>query len=151
MAAISTRNARVRVTELTTNTVANILATHWTVEVRSDEIDVTNFETGGFAQFLPSYVEAHISVDGFYETGGTPFTNGIAGAGLILSGNYVSIFCYMNRQNVLNNAFRFDAAWIMTASGSSAVRDAARVSFTAKNFGQFFYPGPIAFSGISTE
>lgn len=147
MPAISTRNARVEVFIWDAGVTVVLLATRWSVEARSDEIDVTNFETGGFAEFLPGYVEANISVDGFYEKEGTPFAYNI-GTPMINAGNYVGLTLYASRDAGGVDYFDFPKAFILSATGEAAVRDAARVSFTARNFGPFEYPGAVTFSGI---
>jgi hypothetical protein len=148
MPPISTRNARVTVTNQVTSQSANILATRWVVEVKADEIDTTTFESGGYAEFLPSYVQADISVDGFYESGGSPFAYD-AGVDLCCAGSYVALDLYSHRTGAAGtDGFFFPAAYILTASGATAVRDAARVSFTAKNVGSFTYPGGVTFAGV---
>lgn len=147
MPIISTRNAAVVITSLGDNLPIVISATQWTVEVRADEIDITNFETGGFAQFLPSYVEAHISVDGFYNTSTNPFGPN-SPEPLIMAGNKVKLQLYYLNPTTNNDLFTFPEAFIMSATGGSAVRDAGRVSFTARNYGAFSYPTGITFSGI---
>lgn len=40
-------------------------ATMWSIEIVADEIDVTNFETGGFVDYIGSYVQANWNFDAF--------------------------------------------------------------------------------------
>lgn len=147
MPAFSTRNARVEVGTASVPT-QRIRATRWSVEIRSDEIDVTNFETGGFAEFLPGYVEATFSVDGFWERGGFPFQQGGI---LVAAGNLVEVTLYAHRSTDNDDWFYFPQAFILSCAGESAVRDAARVSFTGRNFGEFQYPLGLVFSGVDPD
>jgi hypothetical protein len=151
MPAVSTRNARVQVA-LASNPadLQTILGTRWTVDVHSDEIDVTNFESGGFTQHIPSYVEASISVDGFYEPIAFPFVEGgVGGSALVAAGEFLYIKLFATRANA-NDYFLFPKALVLTAHAEASVRDAVRVSFTAKNYGTFTYPGSLVFNGIET-
>lgn len=145
MPAVSTRNARVLVKELTNGIQSVILGTRWTVDVNADEIDVTNFESGGFVEYLASYLQAMISVDGFYEPVGFPIaTNGFA---FCAPGNFVELTLYATRANA-QDFFHFPRAVVLTAHTEAAVRDAVRVSFTARNDGKFDYPSGLTFAGV---
>jgi len=138
MAIISSKNARVRIDS------TNFAATKWSVDVKADEIDITNFETGGFKDYLTSYVEAMISIDLFYDT-----TNGPFDTNLLSVGSQPAILLFTQRDTA-QEFFSFPASIILSANVSAEVRDAVRVSVTARNKGAFLYPGnAVAFTGIS--
>jgi len=138
MAIISSKNARVRIDG------TNFAATKWSVDVKADEIDITNFETGGFKDYLTSYVEAMISIDLFYDTTSGPFDTN-----LLSVGSQPVILLYTQRDTA-QEFFSFPASIVLSANVSAEVRDAVRVSVTARNKGAFLYPGnAVAFTGIS--
>lgn len=144
MPTISTRKARVQINGTT------MLATRWTCEVKADEIDVTTFESGGFAEFIPSYVEANYSVDAFWDPAVNVF---LGNPPLVAAGSIATnLTLYMKRDAVDGNpvqAFIFPFAYIMTCSVETATRDALRYNFSGRNYGAFSYPGGVVFSGIN--
>lgn len=140
MPACSTKNSRV--TAGLANTV--LQAYKWTVEVRADEIDVTNFESGGFTDYLTSYVDAMGTVDAFWDKDDNqPFDD----PPQLLPGQQTNLTLYMHTD--LLNYFRFPIAIILSSTVDAAVRDVVRYNFTFRNKGPFYYPGEISFTGIT--
>lgn len=158
MPAISTRNARVSITPLDANGVAivggvvyNVLATNCTIDVMAAEIDVTTFESVGFEQYLPSYVGAHISVDGFYDFPNRPFLNAVGVQGIVAAAR-LAMTISPNRAPAIGGGaaevWFFPDSFVMTVHHGMAVKDAGRVSFTARNNGAFSYPTGLTFAGV---
>lgn len=141
MAAISARKARVTIGG------TNLLATKWTVEIKSDEIDVTNFESGGFADYMTTYVDAMVTVDAFYD----PANNPHGDPPNILTGNILEDVELWTKTTIVAENFSFPLLLVLSCTVDAAVRDAVRISFTGRNKGPFVYPGSITFSGVDED
>ena len=155
MAAISTKNGLV---DIGGN---SMLSPKWTVEISADEIDVTTFESGGFTDYITSYVDANVSIDCFYDLGENPFDPNAAPS--ILVGKVVYCKLWLVRTGGRNglpignaNAapvncnFHFPSLLITRLNSVVAVRDAVRYDFNGRNKGYFLYPGAVTYSGIET-
>lgn len=135
---ISCKNSRVQL-----NGANTYYATKWTVDIKADEIDVTNFESGGFTEYITAYVDSNISVDSIWNAAVNDFT----AAGQINTGRVIT-----NLKLFLSTAagapcFTFPSAIIISVTPDASVRDAMRYSFTARNQGSFSYPGGLVFNG----
>jgi len=140
MAACSTKNARVEVG----TPFSTLEATKWTVEARADEIDVTNFESGGYTDYLTSYIDANGTVDAFWDKStNVPF----ADPPLVLPGNQLAVRLHLHK-NTVDAYYDFPVAIILSSSVDAAVRDVIRYNFTFRNKGYFVYPGATLFNGI---
>lgn len=144
MGAISTRNGRVMI-GATSSTTA-VLAARWSVEFTSDEVDVTNFEGGGFAEWIPSHVDAKVSFDGFYDLSADPFNSASPG---LVAGTIIACRLYMRRTGNLN--FYFPKLSLFNVNVEAGVRDAVRYSVMGKNLGQFLYTNNFSFSGMDYD
>jgi hypothetical protein len=143
MAVSSTKNARVSVIPYGGGASSDLIATKWTVEVRADEIDITNFESGGFTDYLTSYVDAMGTVDGFWDkANNAPF----AGPPSILVGDQPALTLYMHTENL--NYYRFPVVIILSSTTDVSVRDVVRYNFSFRNKGIFYYPEEQAYTGI---
>lgn len=139
MPAISTKKCKVQIDGVT------LLANKWTVEIHADEIDVTTFESGGFAEYLASYVDAMVTVDAFWDPDDNPFAN----APDITVANELSEVKLFLRRAEANDCFVFPTLVVLSCVTDAVVRDAIRFNFTGRNKGVFYYPGNVVFSGIT--
>lgn len=120
---------------------------------------MTNFETGGFVEYIGSYVQANWNFDIFKDSGESEFNAGATG---INAGKELTDLrmWYTGRKVFRGNlgqaagnedCFYFPRAVILGVTPSSAVRDAHRISVRGRNQGVFYYPEGVEYSGIDCD
>lgn len=137
--AFSAKNARIL---YSTNTW--LLATKWTINVKVDELDYSNFESQGYTVYTGGLWDADISFDAFVDGGGTdPFSTGA----VLTPGNVVGPFKFYLANTTaaasvgnnvvvpptsLPNFWSFPSLFIATVNMDTEVRGFVRYSVTAK-------------------
>lgn len=143
MPAFSARNSRIRFEGV------GILGLKWTVNTKVDEIDVSNFEGGGYADYIGGLWEADISFDAIVDS-----------AAII--GNFITIYAgkttgvvdfYMDigtavspyaavvtTQPATTRRLTFPSLLITSVSIDAEVRSFVRMSVSAKNKGSYSLP-----------
>ncbi len=165
MSAYSARNARVTVTSAGAVTT-NLMATKWTVNMKVDELDVSNFEGFGYVDYIPGLWEADISFDAIWGSGaaavvptaslgGTTALSAAAEQPLVppifYPGTYTGIRLFMDSGRATDpagaamasndaTAWSFPKCLICSASHDAEVRGFIKYSITAKNKGIFSLP-----------
>lgn len=129
-----------------------LLATKWTVEIRADEIDITNFESGGFTEQETGYIDATITFDAFWECNLNIFEEDPP---QIIPGTKHNVKCYIRGTParavavpaaavIPDEHFTFTCAKCITCNVTSAVRDVARYDAVFRNNGEFTLPGEVS-------
>lgn len=145
MPAFSARNARISLEGV------NLLGLKWTVNAKVDEVDVSSFESYGYADYIGGLWEADISFDAIHNGGVTALTNLYPGR-ITVSPSYfyldagTSLQVYNNAVTIASAAngrrFIFASLLISSVSVDAEVRSFVRLSVTAKAKGPFTYPSP---------
>lgn len=131
MAAFSARLSRVDVDGV------KILANRWTANVKTDELDVTTFESDRYGDFIPGIVEADVSVEGFFDSANNPHED----PPNIRAGAVITLTLYTD--DVASDHFDFPFFLVTSCSVEAEVRGALRISFTGRNKGIFRMPGAV--------
>jgi hypothetical protein len=139
MAFFSAKNARVQING------ANLFAMRWTITVKTDDLDVTNFETGGFGTYFGGIIDADITCDAVWDSVQDPFNNPpaiqpavILGNGQVGAGATVKFFLDFVNLGVF---WSFAGILITSVTQDTDVRGFIKYSFSAKNAGgQFLMP-----------
>ena len=140
MAAFSARNARVIYEGLA------LLALKWTVNVKADELDVSNMESQGYADFIGGLWEADISIDAIVDSANAAF--------YIWPGKSTSTVTFYfdsgTARKITNNnqydasttakTIAFNSLFISSVNVDAEVRGFVRMSISAKNKGYFQMP-----------
>ncbi len=124
-----------------------IVAHKWTVNVKTDDIDATNFEGAGYAEQITGMVSADVTIEFLYDSIRTPF--GViehsklfpSMSALGVNGyNYNVVELFPNA--IANNAssFTFPQLTLLDVNVDSSVHDAIKVTLTCKSDGVFTYP-----------
>lgn len=131
MPAFSGKQARVSVNGI------NLPANKWTVNLKTDELDVTTFENGGFANFTYGVHEADVSFEAFWTTLVNPTSN----PPKIQIGADVPCIIYLDSGLVstANTSFTFNFPHLLITSLSvdTSVRDVVKYSVSGKARGNF--------------
>jgi hypothetical protein len=141
MASFAARNARCEINGV------KWYARKWTVNLKADELDVTTFEDGGYANFLAGMVTAEINVEGFFQDNLSPLSNLSLYPGSILT----NLKLYLNNAAGLANAwpnngflpasfFLFPSVIVLSADTMADVKGALEFNFNARNKGSFTMP-----------
>jgi hypothetical protein len=128
MAAFSAKNARVKING------TFYKAMKWAVKVKVDEVDISNFETGGYADYTSGLLEAEISVEGFYDSGNPPYPNLTPGS--ILS----NVLLYVDFVNIPGSFWSFPSVLVFDTDNDAEARGTVKFSFRGKNKGTFSFP-----------
>jgi hypothetical protein len=134
---ISCKKSRVRLDGI------DLYANRWSIEIRADELDVTNFESDGYVEYITAYVDATITVDALWDTAFNDFS--LAGGGVNVGRSIDTCRFYLNRDAGL--LFEFSTIVIVSVTPEASVRDVMRYSFTARPRGSWIYPGGLEFTG----
>jgi hypothetical protein len=143
MAAFSARNARIIFDSV------NLLGLTWTINAKVDEVDVSNFEGEGYADYIGGLWEADISFDAIHYGGSVASTT-------LFPGRITSGYFYLDAgtaKAVYNNAvseasaasgryFYFSSLLVTSINVSAEIRSFVKLSVSAKNKGKFTYPMP---------
>ncbi len=127
-------------------------AYHWSVNTKTDDADVTSFESGGFEEWLSNvgnagagYVTspgnytvlgADISVEAFWDASKNPISS--VGVLKIVPGTLISLGLYINR--VLNRRWTFPSVKVSTASVDAEVKGGVKFNFSGKGDGVWQVP-----------
>ena len=134
-AGFSAKNARVNIG------AKNLSATKWTVNVKTDELDISNFETATpgsnlYADYTFGLQEAEVSVDAVWDGNNDPHSDP---PNITAGGVLTNLKLYLDFVN-LTNFWLFPSFQIFTVSVDADVRGIVKYSFTGKNKGTFSYP-----------
>lgn len=146
MAAFSARNARISYEG------TNLLGLKWSINVKVDEIDVSNFEGRGYVDYIGGLWEADVSFDAIVDNsraGPGNFTQIWPGK-LTLpvifyfdagTARHVTTAALVASATVpATRGFLFGSLLITSVSVEAEVRSFVRMSVTAKNAGLFSMP-----------
>lgn len=129
-----------------------LFATRWAVLVRSAEIDITNFEDNGFANYVTIYQEAEIDIEAMYPRTGA--LDGAGGAAVWPHANppnikggteLTNVLLYTDRTGTWQGAlvaWNFPSIVVIELRSEQTVRDAVKYSFRARAQGEFTYMNP---------
>lgn len=138
MAGFSAKNARVQING------TNFTANKWMVNIKTDELDITNFETTAanniYADYTSGVMEAEVSVELIYDVLVDPFS----GAPSITPGTILTnLILFMDRINFagVNGRFLFPSFQVFNCSVDAETRGIVKYSFVGKNKGIFKVPG----------
>jgi hypothetical protein len=140
MAAFSAKFARVQLSGV------NMVALKWTINAKTDALDVTNFEGSGYAAYIGGILDADISCDCVFDSVQAPFANPPALAPAALLGNGLTgagsaVKFYLDRTGATYAGFwSFANILIETCNMDTEVRGFVRFTFTARNNGAYLMP-----------
>lgn len=141
MPAFSARNARINYDG------SNLLGLKWSINVKVDEIDVSNFEGLGYVDYIGGLWEADISFDAIHPGGAAvSYTNLYPGAIVpatfyLDSGSAIHVRTVAGIATASNRSFSFGNMLLTSVSIEAETRSFIRFSATAKNCGLFTWPG----------
>lgn len=128
MAFYSAKNARVSVGN------TNLFAMKWSINTKVDELDVSNFEGQGYAQWIGGLLDADISVDCVWDANQNPTGN----PPNLIPGQLVSTVKFYADWRGLGpfgagEAWTFPSLLITALNQETEVRSFIKYSWTAKN------------------
>ncbi len=131
MAIFSGKNARVTVG------VTDLCMVKWTINGKVDELDVTCFESGGYAEYQGGFQEADINFEGFWEL------DDHANPPNIMPNTFNALTIFMDRINAgAGVSFFTSDFFISTVTVDAEARGMVKITVSGKASGQFNYPGP---------
>lgn len=136
MAAFSARLAQVVV-----NGTHNLLANRWTVQCKTEEIDVTTWESNRYTKVLPGTVDAEVTVEGFWNAAQNPHQD----PPNIRAGATINLSLYLNQ--VGGDSFDFATFLVTSVSVEAEVRGCMRLNFSGRANGSFLLPDAILGDG----
>jgi hypothetical protein len=142
MAVLAGKYAKVYLQNTLPNDGDEILASRWSLEADTEEIDVTNFtsvdpNTGiTYGDYLASFIQARFTIDAFFDSDFVPFDT-TKGVDALIPGEvyeYFQIYPYTRVGHALVNKY-FDCAngaVLLTLHPEGGVRDAIRMNMTGR-------------------
>jgi hypothetical protein len=131
MAFYSAKNARVQING------SNLFAMRWTITAKTDDLDVTNFESGGFGIYFGGIMDADITFDAVWDSVQDPFANpptiqpaAILGNGQTGAGATVKFFLDWINLGVF---WSFSGILVTSVTQDTDVRGFIKFSVAAKN------------------
>jgi hypothetical protein len=119
----------------------------WRVQVGADELDVTNFTTQGYADYITNYVNAQFTLEIYWDPAivAGPFAffktgEHITELRLAFSGGGSPTVAPSNPAFY----FRFPSALTTNVSFEAMLKDIVKYTITGRNKGVFYYPGSVA-------
>jgi hypothetical protein len=106
----------------------------WTLDVKASLVDATTFESNGFLQWVRTFVEADISIEGVLDTSNM-FANGPttqAGSQLVATQLFIG--------GLAGPFFLFPNVWVESFNVHADVKDANRFTLKLKSEGAWLYP-----------
>jgi hypothetical protein len=138
MAFYAAKNARVKLGAV------NIYAMRWTINAKTDDLDVSNCEGGGFGTYIPGLIDADVTFDGIWDSVQDPFANppnispgAFFGNGL--TGANATCKFYLDYVN-LASFWSFSSLLITSVSQDTDVRGFLKFSCTSKGCGAYTMP-----------
>lgn len=126
---LSAKNALVRIGTYV------FTARKWTVNPKGDALDITNFEGGGFADWIGGIIEAEFTIEAQWDSASDPFA---AAPNVTVTTILSTIKLYTNG---LASAFwSFPSALVTDTPMTADVRQTEDISCTCKAKGTFVYP-----------
>lgn len=144
MAAFSARNARIILNS------TSFPGLKWTINTRVDEIDTSNFETRGYTDYTAGLWDADVSFDLIHPGGASPVLAGLYPGATVTDCRFyldyaalppLNVYTAASDGNASTRYFQFAYLLVTSMSIDAEVRSFVRVSVTAKNKGQFTFPG----------
>lgn len=130
--------------KITSNTGKTVTANKWTVNYKGDKIDVSNFEGGGFYQFISGLKQLDVTIELPWDgqaagaTGGNPFD---AGGPLLVPGTTVSALkLYLNKGVAADPFWDVTSFVVESANNVADVKGAMVLTITGSATGSFVAP-----------
>lgn len=116
-------------------TGVNLKLNKWSVTPRSEDIDTTNFESGGYEEGIGGVVGADVTFEGLWDAGQNPYDN----PPLLVPGTIITnVYLYINKNET--QFFLFPSLRIIQAPVNVDVPGKSTYSITAKSDGSFTFP-----------
>jgi len=126
---LSAKNAQVRFGNYV------FTAKKWQVNPKGDALEITNFEGGGFADWIGGVIECDFTIDADWDSASDPFANP---PNIVVTSILSTIKLYTN---LVGSAFwSFPSALVTDTPFSADVRQTESFSCTCKAKGTFQYP-----------
>lgn len=129
MRPLSAKNAKVRIDG------AVFTAKSWSVVPKTDKIDTTNFEGGGFAQSIHGIESCEVSVEADWDGDANPFDSP---PNVQPNVELVNVRLFISQTT--GPCWVFPLLNVFEAPNSANVREAVKISFKAEGNGTFTYP-----------
>ncbi len=137
MAGFSAKNARVQINGTT------LTANKWMVTAKTDELDISNFETvvgnNVYADYTFGLAECEVQVEAIWDAANNPHT---APPSITAGSTISNLRLYLDKIN-LAVFWSFPVFQIFTCTTDAEVRGIVKYTFTGKNKGAFTYPGGV--------
>lgn len=135
VAGFSAKNARVQVNG------TNLSAIKWMVTAKTDELDISNFETTTpdniFADYTFGLQEAEVQVEAIWDANADPHANP---PNIIAGGTITNLKLFLDKVNFASRCWTFPSFQIFTVTVDAEVRGIVKYTFTGKNKGAYTYP-----------
>ena len=126
---LSAKNAKVRVNGST------LYAVKWDVDPTSDMLDISNFEGGGYRNFIEGLKQATVTVEGWWDGGANPFDVPLS----IKNGSILTNFrCYVS--DTTGPYWDFPSAIVEGTPMSADVGMEIKWRFTVRAKGTYTFP-----------
>lgn len=133
-ATFSAKNAAVRI--VTASLTVVITAKKWTVNMKTDKLDTTNFEGGGYSENIPGIYSADFTIEVDENT-----TNYLTGVSDVVPGLHTYTTGLKLFMNGTSSPFwNFPSYLIESFAHNSDVRTTMGATITGCNHGQFYTP-----------
>lgn len=130
MAAFSGKNALITVGSSPTGNPATVLlGTKWSITFKTDELDITTFETLGFGDWTNGLIDADISFDAFWDSANDPHASPPG----LMPGRFQYIRINVDVAQGGLGSYVFTRALVCTVNVDAEVRGLVKFSVTAKN------------------
>lgn len=127
---LSGKNAKVRVGS------TNVLyAVEWRVRPMADKLDFSNFEGGGFRDFIAGLVQITLSLSGWTDVGANIYEGNLD---LVAGGTLSNVLLYWSGTTGPN--WSLPSAFIESMEETARVEDLVRYSGEISGKGTFSYP-----------
>lgn len=125
---LSAKNAVVRVNG------SAVVSKRWVVTPKADALDVTNFEGGGYGDYIAGIVEADITIEFDFDSSNPQYSN----PPNLAAGQTISnLLLYTNGTS--SAKWTFASALVTESPNEAAVRDALKGTATLKSKGSFSF------------
>lgn len=130
----SAKNAKVRIgTQI-------LVAKKWTVTPKSDKLDVSNFEGGGFYEFIGGLVQADVEIEFDMDAAAVNATGNNYDIPNIQPGNNNTAVVKLFLNDTTSPFWSFPNFFIETMPNTADVKQTQQGRLTGSGSGQFLYP-----------
>jgi hypothetical protein len=128
---LSAKNAQVRIGSYV------FTAKSWRVNPTSDALDITNYEGGGFADFISGIIQAEFTIEADWDSAADPFANP---PNIVVGAVLTNTALYTNLASPASAHWSFPSALVTETPFTAVIRETLFTTVTCKSKGIFQYP-----------